>query len=97
MRDDFGDQRVGDRQRDGDGGARPRDGFDRQRVAHVVLAEATPYCRDRDAEQPLPGRRVHHVGRKLARLVDAGRPLRDNLARELLDVLFEGFLFGCEL
>jgi hypothetical protein len=30
-------------------------------------------------------------------LVDAGRPLRDNLARELLDLLLEGFLFGCEL
>jgi hypothetical protein len=48
------------------------------------------------AEQPLPRRRVHHVGRKLARLVDAGSALRDDLARELLDLLLERFLFGGE-
>ena len=46
---------------------------------------------------PCAGRRVHHVGRELARLVDAGRARRDDLARELLDRLLEGFLFGGEL
>ena len=96
VRDHFGHQRVGHRQRHRDGRAGPRDRFDRQRVADVVPAEAAPGLRDRDAEQPLPRRRVHHVGGKLARLVDAGRALRDDLARELLDLLLEGFLFGCE-
>jgi hypothetical protein len=35
------------------------------------------------------GGRVHHVGRKLAGLVDGRRPRRDNLARELLDRCLE--------
>ena len=48
-----------------------RDRLDRQRVADVVAAGAAPRLRDRDAEQPVARRRVHHVGRELARLVDA--------------------------
>jgi len=68
--------------------------LDGQNVADVVLAEAAPRGRNGDAEQSPERRGVHHVGRKFTRLVDAGRPLHDNLARELLDLLLEGFLFG---
>src|SRR5205814_8863985 len=49
------------------------------------------------AEQPVGGGRVHHVRGVLARLVDPRRPLRDDLARELLDGGLEGLLDVCEL
>ena len=91
MRDHLGDERVGDRQRHRDRGARARDRLDRQRVADVVAARRRPTLRNGDAEQALPRRRVHHVERKLARLVDGRRALRDTLARELLDGRLEGF------
>src|SRR5437870_1246061 len=40
---------------------------------------------------------VHDVGGILARLVDSRRPLRDDLAGELLDGGLEGLLGVCEL
>src|SRR5947207_13306473 len=40
---------------------------------------------------------VHHVGGKLAALVDRRRARRDNLARELLDCGLEGALIGGEI
>lgn len=97
MGDDLADERIADRQRDGDGGARLGDRLDGERIADVVAPRAAPRLRNGDAEQPLARGRVHHVGRELAGLVDARGALHDNLAREPFDLLFERFLFGREL
>src|SRR5437667_232902 len=57
---------------------------------------SAPGIGDHDAKQPSRRRRAHHVGGKLARLVDGGGPRGDDLARELLDRLLEALLFGSE-
>ena len=95
--DDFGDERVGDRQRDGDRSARLRDGLHRERVAHVIAPEPAPRLGQRHAAQARAGGRVHHVGRVLAGLVDQRGARRHDLRRELFDLLLEGALFGSEL
>ena len=97
MGDYLRDERVGHRQRYRDGRARLRDGFNRERVAHIVAPRPAPRSGNRDPEQPVRGGRVHHVRGVLARLVDPRRPLRDDLARELLDGGLEGLLDVCEL
>jgi hypothetical protein len=97
VRDQLGHERVGDRQRHRDGGARVRDRLDGEHVADVIASGAAPLFRNGHAEQPvLPGR-VHDVGRKFAGLIDSGCAQRYDVAREGLDFLLEGFLFGGEL
>ena len=97
MRNHFGDERVGHRERDGHRGARARDRFNRERVAHVVAAGAAPLFRDRDAAQPVLRRRVDHICRELAAFVDARGTERDDVARERFDLLLERRLLGREL
>jgi hypothetical protein len=66
-------------------------------VADVVAARAAPRFRNRHAEQAVAGRGRDHVAREFARLVDAGRALGDDFARELLGGGLEGFLVGSEI
>ena len=83
MRQQLGDQRIGDRQRHRNRRARLRDRLDRQRVAHVIEAGATPPAWNGHPEQAAAGGRPHDVERKLARLVDRRRTRGDHLLREL--------------
>jgi len=92
VRDHLGDEGIGHRQRHGDGCARACHGFDRERIADVVAPESAPRFGNRDAAQPFGRGRVQDVGRELARLVDARRALRDDLARESLGGFLEGQL-----
>ena len=96
MRDELGDERIGHRQRDGDGRAGRRDRLEGERVAQVIAPGSAPSPGNRDAKEPLWCRGAHHVGGKLARLVDGGSPRRYDLARELLDRFLEGLLFRSE-
>ena len=95
--DGFGDQRIVHARDHGDDGARPRDRFDRERVARIVASRAAPFGRDRHAEQAARRQLRHELARKAAVGVDAGRGRRDALRRECRDLLLKGRLLGTEV
>jgi hypothetical protein len=53
--DDLGNERVAHGEDHGDRGARPRDGFDAEGVADVIVPQASVLARDRDPEQAARG------------------------------------------
>ena len=93
----FGHERVMDDQRDGDGGAGPRDRFDGEGVARGSRGRAAPGLRNGHPEQAALRGRTHDVEGKLAALVDCRRARGDDLRRELLDRRLKGPLCGGRL
>ena len=68
--DDLGNERIVDGEDHGHRGARPRHGFEAERIAHVVETEAAPLLRNRDAEQAVPGGSTDDLSREDAAFVD---------------------------
>jgi hypothetical protein len=90
--DDFSDERVLDGEDDRHGGAPPRDGLDRQRVADVVELPPAKGFRHAQAEVAIRRRLLDHRGREEAGVVDASRLWRHRLAGERVGGGTNGFL-----
>ena len=95
--DRLGDERVVDREDDGQRRARARERFDRERRSvDVVEAGAAPLRRDRHPHQPELAAARDEVARKLVRLVDGLRHGGDLHLGETRDVIEERLLGGGE-